>query len=116
MFPYLDAICDLGVYLPNFVFQPQPIEQLLPDLEDQFQRFRRQPIHLIHRDMHYMIQMYGETEARLHFMRDTPTAIEALIQDMRRYWALAPYWPQVVTVRVYYQLSPRGDQLLSLFI
>jgi DNA-binding HxlR family transcriptional regulator len=97
---YLDAVSTPDAFAPDFVLCPTPLDNIYQDIEDEFVRLRQQPDALILRDIDTLIEAYGDTDARRHFERDVPGALDALIRDMRLYWeiAIAPYWARIITL------------------
>ncbi|MBE0690915.1 MAG: winged helix-turn-helix transcriptional regulator [Anaerolineae bacterium] len=97
-FPYMAAVIPLRHYLADFV-TPTPTTEH-SDIETELRRVQATPPSLVRKNIEYIIEIDGETEARRHFLAYPDEAIYCLTEELRLFWqrALSVYWSRIQTV------------------
>ncbi len=96
--PYLDATILPWHYVADFM-TPTP-RRIVMRIENCLQELLNTPHDIIRRNMEQLIDLAGESEARLHLLHDPATALPLLVEQAYEYWTavVAPHWTALARI------------------
>lgn len=96
-FPYLDALVQPAI-IADFI-TPVP-GAAVQSIEDEIVHLRNTPTPRIREQVLDVIALCGDSEIRQAYLAHPRQSLQALIEEMRRYWqrALLPHWPQITAI------------------